>query len=116
MPMRITQKVKMDLLQYFSATSAPAWHRHTIRDFNLQVMMNVYAPAERAALDLALDELIEEQLLMRVSDTEYVLTPHGIGRVTALRARPASERRLNGNWKPHRLRPTLSLATHSDGQ
>jgi hypothetical protein len=106
--MQITQKVKMDLLQYFGATGAPAWHRFTIRDFNLQVMMNVFAPKERAALDVALDELIEAQVLMRVSDTEYVLSPHGFGLVTALRARNASKRRLNGYWKPRRPRPTLS--------
>jgi hypothetical protein len=106
--MKTTHGVKQDLLEYFGAIGASPGHRFTIRDFNQQVMMNVFAPSERACLDLALDELIEARVLEQVSETEYVLAPQGLGLVAELRRARLPSGRLKGSGEPRRPLPTSS--------
>lgn len=59
------------------------------RDFNTQVMMNIYAPEERAALAPVLRQLVDEAILRHVSPTEYEVTPAGLQRLKSLRRAPA---------------------------
>jgi hypothetical protein len=83
--MSATAKVTQDLMNYFAAIGAAEGHRFSMRDFHSQVMMNVYAPDERAVLDLALGELVDTAVLRQASPTEYVLTPEGLLSVRAIR-------------------------------
>jgi hypothetical protein len=106
--MKTTHAVKQDLLQYFGAIGASPGHRFTLRDFNQQVMMNVFTPEEREGLDLALREFIEAQILEQVSETEYVLAPQGLSLVIELRRARLPSGRLKGHEKPRRRRPTSS--------
>ena len=73
------------LLEYFAALGGPKGHIFELRDINLQVMMNVYAPAERALLEVVIEELLQDGGLRRVSATSYSLTDEGIGRVRRVR-------------------------------
>jgi hypothetical protein len=106
--MKTTHAVKQDLLEYFGAIGASPGHRFTIRDFNQQVMMNVFAPAERDALDLALQEFVDGGILQQISRTEFVLAPQGLSLVTELRRARLPSGRLKGVEKPRRRRPTSS--------
>jgi len=73
------------LLGYFAALGAPKGHVFEVRDINLQVMMNVYAPAERALLEVVIEGLVQRGALRRVSATGYSLTDDGLARVRRLR-------------------------------
>lgn len=88
--MSATEKVKQDLMKYFAAVGAGAGHFFTLRDFNSQVMMNTYAPQERAALDVALLELVDAHILIRQSPTEFMLTASGLTLVRGMRPRQNS--------------------------
>jgi hypothetical protein len=107
-PMKTTDGVKQDLLEYFGAIDAAPGHRFSMRDFNQQVMMNVFAPAERDCLDLALRELVEAQILEQVAETEYVLGPQGRSLVVELRRARLPSGLLKGNGETRRPRPTSS--------
>jgi hypothetical protein len=51
--------------------------------------MNVFAPRERALLDVVLERLVAEGDLSRVSEPGYVLTDQGLNRVRLLRSHVA---------------------------
>jgi hypothetical protein len=71
-------------MNYFAAVGAPRGHVFTLRDINLQVMMNVYAPQERALLDVVLAGLVADGELSRTPEPGYVLTEEGLKRVSHL--------------------------------
>jgi hypothetical protein len=75
-------------MNYF-ALGAQRGHVFTLRDINLQVMMNVFAPKERALLDVVLASLVAEGELSRASEPGYVLTEQGLERVRRLRSHMA---------------------------
>ena len=78
------EKVKRDLLVYFKSV-AYAGRLYGIQDFNSQVMMNTFDPAERALLGAALDELVDAGFMQRCSGAEFVLTKAGLEVVVRLR-------------------------------
>ena len=75
------ESLTSNLMNYFAALGAQQGHVFTLRDINLQVMMNVFAPDERALLDVVLARLVAEGDLSRVSEPGYVLTDQGLNRV-----------------------------------
>ena len=75
------ENLTRNLMNYFAALGASQGHVFTLRDINLQVMMNVFAPDERALLDVVLARLVAEGDLRRVSEPGYVLTDQGLNRV-----------------------------------
>jgi len=83
------ENLTRNLMNYFAALGASQGHVFTLRDINLQVMMNVFAPKERALLDVALARLVAEGDLNRVSEPGYVLTDQGLNRVRLLRSNVA---------------------------
>jgi hypothetical protein len=78
------ENLTRNLMNYFVALGASQGHVFTLRDINQQVMMNVFAPQERALLDLVLARLVAEGDLSRVSEPGYVLTDQGLSRVRRL--------------------------------
>jgi len=80
-------KVVRDLMDYFAAIGADAYRTFSIRDFNNHVMMNAYAPADRACLGLALESLARGGIVKPASATDYTLTPKGVTDVRAMRGR-----------------------------
>ena len=78
------ENLTRNLMNYFVALNAPRGHVFTLRDINLQVMMNVYAPQERALLDVVLAGLVADGELSRTPDPGYVLTDEGLNRVRQL--------------------------------
>jgi hypothetical protein len=82
------ESLTRNLENYFVALGAPKGHVFTLQDINLQVMMNVFAPEERALLDVVIEALVLDGGLRRVSATGYVLTDEGLGRVSRLRSHP----------------------------
>ena len=80
-----TTDVERRLMDFFAAMGAAPGHTFTIRDFNSQVMMNVYTPEDRACLGLALAALAEAGVVLATSPTDYCLTPEGLRRVRAIR-------------------------------
>jgi hypothetical protein len=76
-------------MNYFVALGAPRGHVFTLRDINLQVMMNVFAPQERALLDVVLAGLVADGELSRTPEPGYVLTDEGLERVRHLGAHVA---------------------------
>jgi len=78
------ENLTRNLMNYFVALGALQGHVFTLRDINLQVMMNVFAPNERALLDVVLARLVAEGDLRRVSEPGYVLTDQGLNRVRLL--------------------------------
>ncbi len=84
--MSATLKTKHDLMKYFAALGTAPGHLFSLRDFNSQVMMNAFAPAERDALQSALGELCAEGVLAAHSPTEYVLTEAGQTTVRSIRS------------------------------
>ena len=83
--MNATVKTKQDLMKYFAAIGGAPGRLFSLRDFNAQVMMNAYAPAERDSLEPALAELCAEDVLTRNSATDYFLSTHGLALVHGLR-------------------------------
>jgi len=82
---RAIESVRLELLSYFATIGAEPERVYTIRDFNSQVMMNAYSPAERARLGQALAELLDAGILRQRSPTEYLLTAAGEAVVKAKR-------------------------------
>ena len=78
------ENLTRNLMNYFVALGASQGHVFTLRDINLQVMMNVFAPKERALLDVVLARLVAEGDLSPVSEPGYVLTDQGLDRVRLL--------------------------------
>lgn len=87
-----TDDVRQKLMEYF-ACIAYRGRVYGLREFNTQVMMNVYDPHDRAALATALDELDAAGVIQRYSSTEYTLTDAGLALARHLReqARAASD-------------------------
>jgi hypothetical protein len=79
------ERVKLELVDYFATIGAAPGCIFTIRDFNSQVMMNVYSPEERAALGYALAQLVDAGILRLASATSYLLTAEGLAMVKAKR-------------------------------
>jgi hypothetical protein len=77
--------VRHRLMNYFAAIGAQEGRVFTLRDFNDQVMMDLFAAEERAGLAIALDAMIEAGVLRRASPTEYSLTPAGLSLVAVMR-------------------------------
>jgi hypothetical protein len=80
------ENLTRNLMNYFVALGARQGHVFTLRDINLQVMMNVFAPGERELLDVALAGLVADGDLRRASEPGYVLTDQGLNRVKLLRS------------------------------
>jgi hypothetical protein len=78
------ENLTRNLMNYFVALGASRGHVFTLRDINLQVMMNVYAPQERALLDVVLAGLVADGELSRTPEPGYVLTDAGRDRVRRL--------------------------------
>ena len=78
------ENLTRNLMNYFVALGPLRGHVFTLRDINLQVMMNVFAPKERAMLDVVLARLVAEGDLSPVSEPGYVLTDQGLDRVRLL--------------------------------
>lgn len=74
-------RLTRSLLNYFGAVGAPRQHVFTLRDINMQVMMNTYEAGERALLGVALARLVEAGDLLEISPTSYRLTGTGLRRV-----------------------------------
>lgn len=77
-------KVKRALMGYLAAVGS-ADHVFTTRDFNTQVLIQVYKPEERAGLDVALGDLIAAGLLAQESATQWRLTPAGVDQMRAMK-------------------------------
>jgi len=82
-----------NLTNYFVALGAQQGHVFTLRDINLQVMMNVFAPEERALLDVVLAGLVADGDLSRTPEPGYVLTEQGLNRVRNMRWPVAQDKR-----------------------
>ena len=78
---RHLENLTRNLVNYFSAVGARRGHVFTMRDLNLQVMMNTFAPEERALLDVVLTSFVHDGSLRRLSETSYALTDEGLRRV-----------------------------------
>jgi hypothetical protein len=91
---RAVESVKLQLLDYFATIGAAPGYMFTIRDFNSQVMMNVYEPVERAALGYALTQLLDAGILRQGSATSYLLTAEGRAMVKAKRRERALGRHI----------------------
>ncbi len=83
------ENLTRNLMNYFVALGAQQGHVFTLRDINLQVMMNVFAPEERALLDVVLAGLVADGDLSRTFEPGYVLTEQGLDRVRTLRSHVA---------------------------
>jgi len=105
------ERLTRRLVDYFVALSAAKSHVFELRDINLQVMANVFAPKERALLDVAIEGLIQDGVLHRVSATGYSLTDEGVGRVTQLR----SHRDVGATSADH-LAPRKDAGLHGVGE
>ena len=77
--------VERALMNYFAAIGAAAGRTFSIREFDTQVMMNAYAPEDRACLALALAALAGAGVVLAASPTDYQLTPEGLRQVRAIR-------------------------------
>lgn len=83
--MTTVDDVVRNLMNYFVAIGAVAGRTFSIRDFNTQVMMNAYAPADRDCLRDALAALVEAGIVEPSSPVDYWLTAKGIKEVRAMR-------------------------------
>ena len=91
---RAIESVRLQLLDYFATIGAAPGRVFTIRDFNSQVMMNVYVPTERAALGYALTQLLDAGILRHSSATGYLLTAAGQSMIKAKRRERALGRQV----------------------
>ena len=76
-PMNPTPDIRQRLLNYLAAVGPTVGRIFGIRDFNAQVMMNSYSAHDRDGLQPALDALVAEGILSRVSATDYCVTASG---------------------------------------
>jgi hypothetical protein len=75
--MNPTIDIRQRLLHYLAAVGPTVGRIFGIRDFNAQVMMNAFSAQDRDGLQPALDGLVAEGILSRVSTTDYCLTASG---------------------------------------
>jgi len=80
------ESMKKQILTYFGTISSPAHGSLTIRDFNAQLMSNMFNATDRDALAMALDELVKDGLLTERSPKTYGLTPRGVVAATEAKA------------------------------
>jgi hypothetical protein len=86
---QLLERLTRRLLEYFAAIGAGPGHVFELRDINHQVMMNVFAASERDMLEAALDALVADGMLLRLSATGCSLTEQGVERVNSLRSTSA---------------------------
>jgi hypothetical protein len=83
--MSAIEKITGQLMNYFACVAHPG-QVFGPRDFNSQVMTYAFAPEERAALGIALQELVHAGVLQATSPIEYTLTREGFATARRLRA------------------------------
>ncbi|HET7728904.1 MAG TPA: hypothetical protein VFK48_02615 [Usitatibacter sp.] len=88
--MMTVEKLKDDILNYYATIKAFNGRSLGVRDFNAQLMSGTFDAESREALTGALEALVDEQLLVRCSPTEYSLTRDGVVAAHAARERTAS--------------------------
>ena len=84
------ENMKSQILTYFGTIASPTHGSLTIRDFNAQLMSNMFNAGDRDALVTALDELVASGLLVERSPKTYGLTPQGV--IAATEAKAAKSR------------------------
>lgn len=84
------ENLKSQILTYFGTIASPAHGSLTIRDFNAQLMSNMFQAGDRDALGTALDELVAEGLLQLRAAGTYGLTAKGVA--SAAEAKAAKSR------------------------
>ena len=89
--MATVENMKTQILRYFGTIASPAHGTLTIRDFNAQLMSNMFQAADRDALSIALDELVAGGLLTERQPRTYGLTPQGVIAADEARAAKAGE-------------------------
>ena len=89
--MTTKESLKSGILTYFGTISSPAHGSLTIRDFNAQLMSNMFQAGDRDVLAAALDELVAEGLLQMRTSGAYSLTPRGVEAAAAAKANKARE-------------------------
>ena len=88
--MNTVDSMKSQILTYFGTISSPAHGTLTIRDFNAQLMSNMFQAGDRDTLAAALDQLVASGLLVERSPKNYGLTPQGV--IAATEAKAAKTR------------------------
>ena len=76
--MSAIETMKSRILTYFGTIASPAHGSLTIRDFNAQLMSNMFNATDRDALAAALDELVASGLLTERAPKTYGLTARGV--------------------------------------
>jgi hypothetical protein len=89
--MNSVDSMKNQILTYFGTISSPAHGTLTIRDFNAQLMSNMFQAGDRDALAAALDELVASGLLVERSPKNYGLTAQGVAAATEAKAAKTRE-------------------------
>lgn len=89
--MTTKETLKSGILTYFGTISSPAHGSLTIRDFNAQLMSNMFQAGDRDALAAALEELVAEGLLQVKTAGAYSLTPKGVVAASEAKANKARE-------------------------
>jgi hypothetical protein len=90
--MSSVESMKSQILTYFGTIASPAHGSLTIRDFNAQLMSNMFQAGDRDGLATALDELVADGLLQLRSAGTYGLTAKGV--VAATEAKAAKSREI----------------------
>lgn len=83
------QEVERKLMDYFVAVGGDRARLFSVRDFDTQVMMNAFAPDDRAMLQQAISSLVAANILAPFTRTDWQLTPKGL---EAIRAAKESRR------------------------
>lgn len=89
--MTTKETLKSGILTYFGTISSPAHGSLTIRDFNAQLMSNMFQAGDRDALAAALEELVAEGLLQVKTAGAYSLTAKGVAAASEARANKVRE-------------------------
>jgi hypothetical protein len=89
--MTTKESLKSGILTYFGTISSPAHGSLTIRDFNAQLMSNMFQAGDRDVLAAALEELVAEGLLQVKTAGAYSLTPKGVAAAADAKANKARD-------------------------
>lgn len=89
--MTTKENLKSAILTYFGTISSPAHGSLTIRDFNAQLMSNMFEAGDRDALAAALEELVASGLLQQRSAGTYSLSAKGVAAAAEAKAAKAAE-------------------------
>ena len=89
--MTTMESLKSGILTYFGTISSPAHGSLTIRDFNAQLMSNMFHAGDRDVLASALQELVAAGLLVQRSPGTYGLTATGVSAAAEAKAAKARE-------------------------